>query len=264
MRRNSLVLILVVGIVLAGCSGGGGNVAASAPSTAPAMAPSTVPPGTTSIPIVPTATTNAPTTTRPVLVDGVPQIAVTPARAAVGARVRIEGTGFTDGHWKATGVSLWLAENAGCNLYAEAVHTITVSAAGRLTGEFVVPAVGACRMSAIGERPVTSGVYRIVFSCTACAIGDLEVTTTAGPCVDVGFAPNSDNLASEIVASGMGCVEAEALVRKVGPQVRSVGGPSRVEVDAFVCIRTAETDRGLPTSYFECTSGSATVTFIRT
>ena len=119
-------------------------------------------------------------------------------------------------------------------------------------------------MSAIGERPVTSGVYRIVFSCTACAIGDLEVTTTAGPCVDVGFAPNSDNLASEIVASGMGCVEAEALVRKVGPQVRSVGGPSRVEVDAFVCIRTAETDRGLPTSYFECTSGSATVTFIRT
>ena len=166
--------------------------------------------------------------------------------------------------WKARSAPLWLAETTGCNLYARAEHTISVSASGRLTGDFVVPTTGNCRMSDIGERPVTSGSYRIVFTCTACAIGELEVTTTAGACPDVGFAANSDNVASGILATGLSCVEAEALVRKVGVQARSVGGPARVEVDGFVCVRTAESDRGLPSSDFECTSGSKKVTFRRT
>ena len=89
----------------------------------------------------------------------------------MGARVRLEGTGFTDGMWMATGATLWLAESGGCNLYAEAQHSITVSPSGRLTGELTVPRVGNCRMSSIGERPVTAGTYRIVFTCTACSIG---------------------------------------------------------------------------------------------
>jgi hypothetical protein len=178
--------------------------------------------------------------------------------------VRIEGTGFTDEQWQARGAPLWLAEKTGC-LYAEAQHTVSVSAAGRLTGELTVPAVGNCRMSDVGERAVTAGSYRIVFACTACTIGELEVTTTATSCSDVVFAPNSDDLATEIVATGVGCVEAEALVRNVGAQVRSLGGPSRVEADGWVCVRTSENDpdRGLPYSDFECVSGSKKVTFQR-
>ena len=83
-------------------------------------------------------------------------------------------------------------------------------------------------------------------------------------CADVAFAPNSDNLATDIIAIGISCLEAEALVRKVGAQVRSVGGPSRVEVDGYTCVRTGEnTGMGLPASDFECTNGTKTVHFKR-
>jgi hypothetical protein len=167
MRRNSFNLLVTVlagvGLLaLAGCSSGGDAKALRpVPST------------------VATTTTAAPSATvGPVLVDGIPQVTASPSRASVGTRVRLEGTGFTDDMWKARGATLWLAERAGCNLYAAAAHSVTVSPAGRLAGEFTVPATGACRMSSTGERLVTAGSYRIVFACTACAIGELEVTTT--------------------------------------------------------------------------------------
>ncbi|MGH9226891.1 MAG: hypothetical protein ACRD2W_24600 [Acidimicrobiales bacterium] len=264
-RRRHVCLGWVGGVAalaLVACSGGGGGAVTAAPVTAPTTSDTTTVPTTpTSGP--PTSTSTTTTTPRPVVVDGVPQVAATPARAAVGARVRIEGAGFTDPMWRASGTTLWIADKTGCNLYAQAEHTVIVSAAGRLTGEFVVPSSGACRMSTIGDRPVTSGAYRIVFTCTACSIGELEVTTTAGPCADVGFSPNSDNLAGGIIANGLSCAEAEALVRNVGPQVHAIGGPSRVEVDGFVCERTAQSERFLPTSDFTCTSGTKSVTFVR-
>lgn len=277
MRRNrgsraSTMAVAGLLIVLGACSGGGDPKSLGPVPTAPST--TVEPTTTTTVPAATTTTARGATTTRPpvnsgpvstvkpVVVDGVPQVTASPARAAVGARVRIDGTGFTDEMWQARGATLWLAEKAGC-LYAEARHTVTVSAAGRLSGELTVPASGNCRMSDVGERPVTSGTYRIVFACTACAIGELVVTTTAGPCVNVEFAPNSDNLAVEIRATGVGCVEAEALVRKVGTQLRSVGGPSRVEADGWVCVRTSQSEQGLPSSEFECVNGSRKVTFRR-
>ena len=95
-------------------------------------------------------------------------------------------------------------------------------------------------------------------------IASTTSTAVVRRCADIGFTPNSEDLASNIVAMGMSCVEAEALVRKVGPQVGAVGGPSRVEVDGFVCVRTAQRDRGLPSSDFSCTSGTKSLTFVRT
>jgi hypothetical protein len=158
-----------------------------------------------------------------------------------------------------------LRATSGCGLSADAQHTVTVSATGRLTGEFVVPSVGGCPQSGTGERPVTSGSYRIVFMCSPCAIGQLEVTSPVVECADVGFAPNTDNVAGSIVATGLGCAEAEALVRKVGAQVGAIGGPSRVEADGFVCVRTSQYEgMGLPSSTFLCTSGSRQVSFVRT
>lgn len=277
MRRNrssraSTMAVAGLLVVLGACSGGGDPQSLGPVPTAPAT--TVEPTTTTTVPAATTTTARGATTTRqpvtpapvstvkPVGVDGVPQVTATPARAAVGARIRIEGTGFTDEMWQAPRATLWLAEKAGC-LYAEVQHTVAVSAAGRLSGELTVPSSGSCRMSDVGERPVTSGTYRIVFACTACAIGELVVTTTAGPCADVAFAPNSDNLAVEIRAAGVGCVEAEALVRKTGTQVRSVGGPSRVETDGWVCVRTSQSDQGLPSSEFECVSGSKKVVFRR-
>lgn len=186
----------------------------------------------------------------------------------MGARVRIEGTGFTDEMWKVRDAPLWLSGPGpeGCNLFADAEHTVTVSSAGRLTGAFVVPYTGGCRMGepAVGV-PVRAGVYRVVFPCTACFIGEIEVTAGAVRCADIGFTPDSDDVAGGIVAAGMTCAEAEALVRTVGAQVGAVGAPSRVEANGFVCVRISQGGggRGLPSSTFECTSGSKRVTFVR-
>jgi len=277
MRRSPRPLastIAVAGLlVLAGCSGGAGDPKSlgpvpTGPSTTVEETTTTTAAPATSTSVARVTTTQgsaAPTTTAgPVLVDGIPQVTATPSSAPVGARVRIEGTGFTDVMWREANPSLWLVARSGCGAFAQTEHTVTVSASGRLTGDFVVPATGNCRQSSIGDVPVTAGNHRIVFRCTPCTIGELEVTAGAARCADVGFAPNTDNLASGIVASGLSCAEAEALVRKVGTQVRSVGGPSRVEVDGFTCIRTSESDRGLPSSEFECTSGPRRVTFRRT
>ena len=166
----------------------------------------TAPPATTSTTMARAATTTAapPTTVRPVVVDGIPQVIATPTRAAVGGRVRIEGTRFTEEIWKPRDTRLWPQGPSGCGLTAEAQHRITVSVAGGLADELVVPATN-CPQSDVGDLPLTSGTYRIVIMCTPCTIGHVEVTSSAVECADVGFAPNSDNLAGAIVATGVTC-----------------------------------------------------------
>ena len=266
--------LVVVGLLaLSGCSGDGARTLGPVPTTASTTTlvpvPSTAAPAATTTTAAGTVTTvraSTSTTARPRLVDGIPQVTATPARAAVGQRVRIEGTGFTDSMWRSTDASLWLAGGAypGCDFFAPADHSLTVSAAGRLAGEFTVPESGHCRMAGQGG-PLLSGDYRIVFACTACTIGELHVTgAVRSACPDIGFAPNSDNVAGDIFATNMTCAEADTLLRKVGPQVGAVGGPSRVEADGFLCVRTSSSQAGLPSSQFECASGSRKVTFTRT
>ena len=274
MRRQRLFplpALTVVGLlILSGCSGGDARSLGPVP-TAPTT--TTTEPVTSTTPPT-TATTVAPTTTRPAaatattaaprLVNGIPQVTATPARAPIGGRVRIEGTGFTDPMWRVAEAPLWLVGQTPCHFFAQATHSVTVSAAGRLTGEFTVPVAGGCRMSEESSIWLTAGAYRIVFVCTPCTIGELEVTTSAGPCADVAFAPNSDNLASAIFVAGMDCAEGEAIVRKAGAQAGAVNGPARLNVDGFLCIRTAQSDRGLPSADYECTNGSKLVRFHRT
>ena len=278
MRRNPLsrlaALAAAAVLALTACSGGDGATSLGPVPTVPPTVTSTsttAPPATSTTSTTATSPTTAArastttTTARPVIVDGIPQVTATPSRAAVGARVRIEGTGFTEEMWKQRDTRLWLRGSSGCGLLADAEHTITVSASGRLTGELVVPATGNCPQSSVGDVPITTGTYRIVFMCTPCAIGQLEVTSNAVQCANVGFAPNTDNVAGDIVAVGLGCAEAEALVRKVGAQVGSIGPPARVEADGFECVRTSQYEgMGLPSATFTCTSGAKKVTFVRT
>ena len=270
--RRLAAVAAVAMATLAACSGGDGVRALGPVPTAPSTtaAPEPTAPTTTST-TAGTATTTRPpattsTTARPRLVDGIPQVTATPSRGPVGTRVRIEGTGFTEEMWKASGASLWLVGPDGCGAYAEARHTVSVSAGGRLSGEFVVPTSGSCRQSTVEDVVLRSGVHRIAFACTACTIGRFEVTGTTAACSDIGFTPNSEDMASDVVAFNLSCAEAEALVRKVGPRLGAVGGPSRVEVDGFACVRTAQDDgaRGIPSSDFECTSAAKKVTFRRT
>jgi len=281
MRRNTfhpIPALAAVGLlILVGCAGGGDprslGPVPTAPSTTAAAATSTVPGPTTTM--VGVSTTGARTTTpttkvEPVRADQPPQVVATPLRAAVGARVTIEGSGFTDENWRAPNAPLWLAGGpSGCYFFAEAEHAVTVSLSGRLSGSFVVPAVGNCRFSTGAEMPVQVGSYQIVYQCTACNIGTFAVTDSPAAvslrCANVGFTPNSDDVAGSIVATGLSCLDAEDFVRAVGARVGATSGPDRLEQGAFVCIRTARRDGpGLPASDYECTSGARKVTFSRT
>ena len=88
-------------------------------------------------------------------------------------------------------------------------------------------------------------------------------TATSTRCANVGFTPNSDNVASAIVATGLTCAEAQALVRRVGPPL-GPGGPARAEADGFTCIRTGQSSAGLESATYECTNGPRKVSFTRT
>ncbi len=92
------------------------------------------------------------------------------------------------------------------------------------------------------------------------------VATTIGPatssCEPVGFTPDSEDVASDIRATGLSCAAASAFVRAAG-QVTSSGGPQEVHVEGYHCVRTATYEEPLPRSSYECTDGARTVTFVR-
>lgn len=266
------VVGVVALVVLAACSGGDDAGSAALDTARPTTTVAAEGPTTTAAPASPT--TRAPVTTTPPrpapeYMNGIPQVKAVPARGAVGARIRIDGYGFTEQQWQAPGAFLWVVGSApGCALYAQADHTVRVGSDGHLTGDFVIPARGECRQSSVGEVPVTAGRYTIVYSCTPCRIGELEVTAPPAPvptpCNDVVFTPNSENGASSIVATGISCADAEAFVRKVGGPLGPINGLPHTEADGFVCERTSQEDRGLPSATYRCTRGAQLITFLRT
>ena len=101
---------------------------------------------------------------------------------------------------------------------------------------------------------------------TASTTSTAAPTTTAAPptlrCRTVAFTPGTEDAASDVIATGLPCDEAEAFVRAAGTRTSS-GGPDEVEVEGYRCVRTATGQDPLPTSSYECTSGGRTVTFVR-
>ena len=81
-------------------------------------------------------------------------------------------------------------------------------------------------------------------------------------CETVGFTPNSEDAASEITATGLSCDEAEAFVRVAGERTSS-GGPDRLDVAGYRCVRTGNEQDPLPVSRYECTNGDKKVRFVR-
>ncbi len=60
-------------------------------------------------------------------------------------------------------------------LYADAEHTVRVTADGHLIGEFTVPDTGDCKQEG-RQEPLSSGPYTIAYQCTPCFIAEFEVT----------------------------------------------------------------------------------------
>jgi Cu-Zn family superoxide dismutase len=82
-------------------------------------------------------------------------------------------------------------------------------------------------------------------------------------CQTVAFTPNSEDAASSIRATGLSCAEAEAFVRIAGGRTSS-GGPAQLDVEGYSCVRTRSVQDPLPQAFYECTSGTKKVTFVRT
>lgn len=276
-------------LAFAGCTGGGERSLApptvaerEAPGTTtvvpvrePTVRSTTTLVSTTTTLLSTTTTTQRGTTTTtqgrtPVYdANGLPQVTASPPQGGVGATIHIDGYGFTDAHWKGPGSTLWLSGaggDPGCVVYAQAEHTVRVTPDGRLHGDFVVPSHGGCRQSGVSEFPLRPGTYAIVFQCTPCTIGTFELTGPPPPasaeCTTVGFTPQTEDAASSIVATGLSCEEAEAFVRRLGPSV-SPGGPERIEFEGFTCVLTRHEEEPLPQGFYECTSGSKRISFVR-
>lgn len=81
-------------------------------------------------------------------------------------------------------------------------------------------------------------------------------------CRTVGFTPQSEDAASDVTATGLPCDEAEAFVRVAGERTSS-GGPGRLHVAGYDCVRTRSEQDPLPQAFYECTNGPKTVTFVR-
>lgn len=107
----------------------------------------------------------------------------------------------------------------------------------------------------------------------ACGDGDgaevSRATTTTGgaaatlDCATVGFTPRSEDAASSVTATGLPCAEAEAFVRVAGARTSS-GGPAQLDVEGYRCVRVRTSQDPIPQAFYECTSGSKKVTFVRT
>lgn len=108
--------------------------------------------------------------------DGVPQVIVRPEQVSVGRRVRIDGYGFEGERFSDASAALYLVGGpTGCLLHAPAEHTVTVREDGYLSGEFMVPEAGECRMRE-GQETVSAGYFSIGFGRYTDIIGQVEVT----------------------------------------------------------------------------------------
>ncbi len=204
-------------------------------------------------------------------VDGMPQVTATPAQARPGARVELDGCGFTGEPWQTGGGYLWLSVSGGqdsCNLMAQAENDVTVSDDGHLTGGFIVPATGVCRYSA-GEEMFTVGLdFHIAYQCTACHVGtfsvihsDFEDEPTGESCGSIAFRGAHD-LVGDVYAEGISCEDANLFLSAHAWAWEPVNGPAHVEADGFSCTRTSRTNVDRPRATYKCTNDTQTIWFV--
>jgi len=79
-------------------------------------------------------------------------------------------------------------------------------------------------------------------------------------CADIGFAPQSDNIATHIVATGTDCPEAQRLVREVTAAHDFATGPREFTSGAFACSVVTE-EVALPVGHYTCLEGAKKVTW---
>jgi len=89
-------------------------------------------------------------------------------------------------------------------------------------------------------------------------------TTVAGnKCQNVTFPP-TDEIATNIMAYGIPCADAEAFVKRVG-QPLGPEGPAQATVEGFTCQRTSiAVTHSFDVGTYDCKNGAQRITFGRT
>ena len=101
--------------------------------------------------------------------------------------------------------------------------------------------------------------FLLVTGLSAC--GNAGRRAKTANCGDVGFAPQTDDGAFNIVASGVSCQRA----RRVAAMTRSrrYADPLSYEADGFSCTGKRVPNDGLPGVDWRCTRNGGTITFTR-
>ena len=270
-----VVALAAVGLVGSACgSGATDDEAGDARRSSTTEAPGREEP-TTSAPQPSTST--APITIalpEPVLVDGVPQVKLTPSRGPAGTQVRLEGYGFT-GDWQRDPKTLWLSDGhdvGECGVLAVTESDLELSDDGRLAGSFVVPETGVCRFSSGAVVNLGSGRFDVTFRCsTDCRIGSFTMILPGesteeptGTACDgyVAFGTGED-LAGDINADGLSCDEAKAFLQRHGGPLGPINGLAHIDAEGFSCDRTGVSDVHLPRATYKCTGGAERIWFVR-
>lgn len=82
-------------------------------------------------------------------------------------------------------------------------------------------------------------------------------------CQQIGFTPNSDDVAGDITASGMDCTEASDVVRRVRERHDPVAGRRFFRSPPFTCRGMRQTT-ALESTAYRCDDGSRRVTWTKT
>jgi hypothetical protein len=83
-------------------------------------------------------------------------------------------------------------------------------------------------------------------------------------CGDIAFSPNSDDMATNIVATGVSCAEATDLVRTVRGQHNFVDGPRAFTAAGWACTVSTDTASPVPVGHYRCSRGDSSVSWDKT
>lgn len=83
-------------------------------------------------------------------------------------------------------------------------------------------------------------------------------------CPQIGFTPNSDDVAGEITATGLDCGEAGALVRRTREEHGALGSPRYFRLPPFTCRGVFSDGPGLANTAYRCEDGARRVTWTKT
>lgn len=114
----------------------------------------------------------------------------------------------------------------------------------------------------------TEGPPESTLPAPAPGVPDTSTSTAPAPsptaCGDIAFAPASEDMATDIVATGVPCTEATDLVRTVAGQHNFYSGARSFTAGGWACTVATDQAADPPIGHYACTRGTGEVTWTKT